>query len=221
MNKLEKAKGKLKELRQNRHDYWDEHYKPINDRNHLRELEAKNRAKEEIENGMSEEEACKIVEEAIDKRKVHSDDLYSEYQHLQYKIESYSRELMSDPYFFDIVRSSSIDIHGCTLPKESFAKIVQDPINVDKLLSEEDNLANSVRKFVDSLGFKIVHSGCGSGGEWDLGVESCTEMDARRICALLHIQFRSAIAEGTLRITRRHMEEAFLPKLTNEQGETD
>jgi hypothetical protein len=134
---------------------------------------------------------------------------------LKQAVNSYGKQLASDPFFFDIMIQWMVDVKGNNSEFEcndlnTLTQVVEN--DTDDLINQQGSLANQVQKVIESNGFQITDRGIG-GNRWHVGVP-CNEVDSRRLCSLLNQTFKKSLELGAIKIVR-HFWEWRLPTLYN------
>lgn len=121
--------------------------------------------------------------------------------------------LAAIPDLFDVLESCFVNVSGkASFSQTQFNEMVK-TMPVEDILTPRDNLADSVKEFIEALGFKISDRGTGL-CEWDMGVV-CTETDARRLCTEVHKKFEVAISQKLLLISKYPQDPPRVPGLIN------
>lgn len=128
------------------------------------------------------------------------ENIIDEHRMLQHKITHFGDECASYPELFDILEQWMVDVKGQKDCNEEMIKEVCDTLDFEKAISEIGDLPDMIQQFVKEHGFKITDRGFGCGG-WHIGVP-CNEINARRLCYLLHLNFPLQIRAGIIRVER-------------------
>lgn len=130
---------------------------------------------------------------------------------LHHDVEQYGKELAARPEFFDIMQPWMVDVVGCKGDGCDVKEVLED-LDFKKMIEQQGPLAAQVQKFITECGFEITDRG-GGGGSWHVGVP-CNDVEARKLCSLVHIQFKKAIDYKLIKVIR-HFWGWKLPTLPN------
>lgn len=123
--------------------------------------------------------------------------------------ESFGKELAARPEFFDVMQPWMVDVKG---EGDGIDVLALEDLDFKRMIEQQGPLASQIQNFITNNGYHITDRG-GGAKNWHVGVP-CNEAEARRLCSMLHIQFKKAIDSGIIRVVK-HFWGWKLPTLYN------